>query len=133
MKEVYKEQKSYTHPGTISQSRIDILNSPKMVTSNKGDELLKSDAFEPIFDTLREILNNKNSQYTQDPIGVLSIDDLLCQIKIKAVRAQLAATEEKRIDELQDIIVYCMLTLDKIQSSCYGDSSDLETVIRSEV
>ena len=78
-------------------------------------ELMKSDRFENLFSGIKNILNLKNDQYLIDPIDVLSIDDLLCQIKIKAVRAQLTSREEKREDELMDIIVYCLLTLDKQQ------------------
>ncbi len=76
---------------------------------------VKSDRFENLFSGIRNILNLKNDQYRIDPIDQLTIDDLLCQIKIKAVRAQLTSREEKREDELMDIIVYCLLTLDKQQ------------------
>jgi len=77
-------------------------------------ESKKSDSFKSLFDTIKEVLDAKNGQYSIDPISVLSTDDLLCQIKIKAVRAQLVNMKDKRIDELTDIIVYSLLTWKKI-------------------
>lgn len=92
------------------------------VTKIKSDtvENQKSDKYESIFDSIKNVLNKKNSQYSTDPISVLSIDDLLCQIKIKAVRAQLANFKEKREDELLDIIVYSILTLKKVEENNRG-------------
>lgn len=75
---------------------------------------IKSNKFCTLFEKIRSVLNGKDGEYRTDPIDVLSTDDLLCQIKIKAVRAQLALKNEKLEDELLDIIVYSMLTLDKI-------------------
>lgn len=83
---------------------------------------LKSLRFESIIDSIKSILDGKHNQYRSDPINVLSTDDLLCQIKIKAVRAQLAIRPEKMEDELLDIIVYSMLTLKKV----YADNPELE-------
>ena len=45
---------------------------------------------------------------------MLSVDDLLTQIKIKAIRAKLTLEDEKRMDELLDIAVYSILTLEKM-------------------
>lgn len=86
-------------------------NHPTVVPANSR----KSDSFEPLFDAIKNVLNNKNNQYSIDPISILSLDDLLTQIKIKAVRAELAITSEKRTDELMDIIVYALLTLNKVK------------------
>jgi hypothetical protein len=75
----------------------------------------KSDSYNDFINEIKAVIDGKNSEYKSDPIGVLSVDDLLCQIKIKGVRAQLAITREKRKDELLDIIVYSLLTMRKIE------------------
>jgi hypothetical protein len=75
----------------------------------------KSDSYQGIIDEIKATIDGKNSEYKADPITVLSVDDLLCQIKIKGVRAQLAVTSEKQKDELLDIIVYSLLTMRKIE------------------
>lgn len=75
---------------------------------------LKSDTFEPIFDKVKNIINLKDSQYSSDPIKVLSVTELLYQIRIKAVRADLATTLDKFEDEMLDIITYALLTLNKV-------------------
>lgn len=81
-------------------------------------EQQKSDRYVDILKAVTDILNSKDTQYHTDPIGVLSVDDLLCQIKIKAIRAQLTSPGNftKLEDELLDIIVYSILTLKKVQS-----------------
>lgn len=89
----------------------------KRLSSSIGlvKEHKKSDQYEPLFEQIKSVLNSKNDQYLVDPISVLTIDDLLCQIKIKAVRAQLTCDPIKLEDELQDIVVYGLLTLHKIK------------------
>lgn len=94
-------QKSNESKESETQS-VKVTNSPK------------SERFNYIIESIQKILNQKNTQYKTDPIQILSTDDLLCQIKIKAVRAQLTSDSDKLEDELLDIIVYSMLTLDKI-------------------
>ena len=78
----------------------------------------KSNQFTDIFNQIKSIINSKNTQYTTDPIDLLAIEDLLTQIKIKAIRAQLTNEENKTklLDELIDVIVYSMLTMKKIKS-----------------
>jgi hypothetical protein len=61
-----------------------------------------------------DIIDSKKDQYDGDPIAVLSLDNLLNQIEIKAVRARMSKTNEKRIDELLDNAVYSILTIEKI-------------------
>ena len=55
----------------------------------------KSDGYRDIFEQIENIINSKNTQYTIDPIEILSINDLLTQIKIKAIRAQLTKLQNK--------------------------------------
>jgi hypothetical protein len=88
-------------------------------------ESLKSDAYTDIFDSVINTLNSKDTQYTVDPIEVLSVVDLLTQIKIKAVRAQLTSPGKvaKLEDELLDIITYSVLTLKKVRNN----TRDLQT------
>jgi hypothetical protein len=78
----------------------------------------KSDGYRDIFEQIENIINSKNTQYTIDPIEILSINDLLTQIKIKAIRAQLTNEQNKTklLDELIDVIVYCMLTMKKVNN-----------------
>ena len=78
----------------------------------------KSDDYRDIFEQIENIINSKNTQYTIDPIEILSINDLLTQIKIKAIRAQLTNEQNKTklLDELIDVIVYCMLTMKKVNN-----------------
>jgi hypothetical protein len=78
-------------------------------------EILKSDRayIAEILDKIKYIINTKNNKYTIDPITILTTEDLLTQIKIKAVRAQLCKKDEV-YDELYDIIVYSILTLSKL-------------------
>lgn len=75
--------------------------------------------FEPIIKTVTDTINTKPTQYHINPISILTIDDLLCQIKIKAVRAQCTSRDniDKQLDELLDIIVYSMLAWKKIQET----------------
>ncbi len=86
----------------------------------REDEIItkKSDGYRGIFEQIENIINSKNTQYTTDPIEILSISDLLTQIKIKAIRAQLTNDENKTklLDELIDVIVYCMLTMKKVNN-----------------
>jgi uncharacterized protein involved in tolerance to divalent cations len=87
----------------------------------REDEIIikKSDGYREIFEQIENIINSKNTQYTTDPIDILSISDLLTQIKIKAIRAQLTNDENKTklLDELIDVIVYCMLTMKKVNNN----------------
>lgn len=98
------------------------MNTPHEIVEvckmEKTVESLKSDAYTDIFDSVINTLNSKDTQYTDDPIEVLSVEDLLCQIKIKAVRAQLTSPVNvaKLEDELLDIITYSMLTLKKVRA-----------------
>ncbi|MFA5248424.1 MAG: hypothetical protein WC877_00960 [Dehalococcoidales bacterium] len=100
----------------ISLGKPDTLSQPVDIT-NRTENSEKSKKFTMLFNKISGILNSKDLQYREDPIFVLSTIDLLTQIKIKAVRAELTIypdKAEKLEDELLDIIVYSMLTLDKI-------------------
>ena len=103
------------------------IDSTYTITTNSPVTSPKSDRFEPIFDEIRSIINAKSTQYATDPITVLSLADLLTQIKIKAIRAQLTCDTTKLSDELLDIIVYCMLTLDKTFK--YNECKDVNEVL----
>jgi len=86
---------------------------------------LKSDnmkSLERVIDTI----NRKDKQYFKDPIQVLSIDDLLTQVKIKVIRAKLTLDDEKRKDEILDGAVYLILTLEKMLMEPVNDYNGME-------
>ncbi|MFA5760381.1 MAG: hypothetical protein WC877_01310 [Dehalococcoidales bacterium] len=104
-------------------NKVDNMEESKPVSRNSL--LLKSDnmkSLERVIDTI----NRKDKQYFKDPIQVLSTDDLLTQIKIKAIRAKLTFDDEKRMDELLDIAVYSILTLEKMLIEPVGEHTGVE-------
>lgn len=78
-----------------------------------NDPMKKSDTSKAL-DRVINTLDSKCNQYRKDPIDVLSIDELLTQLKIKVIRAQLTSDNLKQEDELLDVAVYAILTLDKM-------------------
>ena len=112
-----KEKKS------VCEIVSDNMEESKPVSRNSL--LLKSDnmkSLERVIDTI----NRKDKQYFKDPIQVLSIDDLLTQVKIKVIRAKLTLDDEKRKDEILDGAVYLILTLEKMLMEPVGEHTGVE-------
>lgn len=117
-----------------SGDSIDIVSEYKFDAVNPNDPTLEENFEDMISDAIKEIrtksslksssltslkrvietIDKKDKQYKRDPIDVLSVDDLTTQIKIKAIRACLTSDNIKKEDELLDIAVYSILTLEKM-------------------
>ena len=57
----------------------------------------------------------RNSQYIESPLNILPVEDWLTQVAIKGVRAQQAIPVLKVCDELIDVSVYAIMTLEQIE------------------
>lgn len=64
---------------------------------------------------VRSLFESRNDKYKISPVVILPVESWLHQIRIKAERALQATSDEKRVDELRDCAVYCLLTLAKMQ------------------
>ncbi|HQE49133.1 MAG TPA: hypothetical protein PKV93_07250, partial [Fervidobacterium sp.] len=65
-------------------------------------------------DRMKELHAKKGDGYVKDVIGELPIEMWTSQIVIKATRAHYAKRDDKRVDELFDTAVYCLLTLEEM-------------------
>lgn len=70
--------------------------------------------FDDLCDRMKELHAKKGDGYVKDVIGELPIEMWTSQIVIKATRAHYAKRDEKRVDELFDTAVYCLLTLEEM-------------------
>lgn len=58
--------------------------------------------------------NSKGKQYKREPVEYMEIDECIVQVKIKAIRAKEAISTEKQIDELKDVAVYAIKTMQRL-------------------
>ena len=70
--------------------------------------------FNALCDRMKRLHAKKGDGYVKNVIGELPIDMWTSQVVIKATRAHYAKREEKRVDELFDTAVYCLLTLEEM-------------------
>jgi len=98
-----------------------IVNMAAPTNKSKVEDLPKHERMESI-KLLLETIDKKNDEYTVDPISVITIDDIITQIIIKAIRARYSKTTEKRLDELNDIAAYSVLGREKVLNSINTNS-----------
>jgi len=114
--------------GDIMYSIINEMNGSSTPVGVKCGGIDKSscEPYKSILEKIRQIIDLKNKQYTEDPIETLSLDDLLTQIKIKAVRAQLTNQNdiEKLLDEMFDTAIYDILAIAKVIKSNQKSNGD---------
>lgn len=70
--------------------------------------------FNALCDRMKELHDRKGDGYVKDVIGELPNNMWTGQIVIKAMRAHYAKRDEKRVDELFDTAVYCLLVLERM-------------------
>jgi hypothetical protein len=70
--------------------------------------------FNALCDRMKELHAKKGDGYVKDVIGELPIEMWTSQIVIKATRAHYAKGDDKRVDELFDTAVYCLLVLERM-------------------
>ena len=70
--------------------------------------------FDDLCDRMKELHAKKGDGYVKDVIGELPIEMWTSQIVIKATRAHYAKRDDKRVDELFDTAVYCLLVLERM-------------------
>jgi len=70
--------------------------------------------FNALCDRMKELHAKKGGGYVKDVIGELPIEMWTSQIVIKATRAHYAKRDDKRVDELFDTAVYCLLVLERM-------------------
>ena len=72
------------------------------------------DTFSQLCDRIKDLHVQKGTTYTKNVVEELPVDMWLSQIVIKATRAKYAVRDAKRVDELFDTAVYCLMTLEKM-------------------
>lgn len=75
--------------------------------------------FDDFAKELIEIHRKKQDGYLLAPLDELPVPVWLAQIQIKATRAKYASERAKLVEELKDTAVYCLLLLEKLESSLY--------------
>lgn len=73
-----------------------------------------NDTFSQLCDKIKTLHDQKGTTYTKNVIEELPVDMWLSQVVIKATRAKYAVKDAKRVDELFDTAVYCLLALEKM-------------------
>ncbi|MDD4471760.1 MAG: hypothetical protein PHT97_11455, partial [Methanoculleus sp.] len=81
---------------------------PTVTTANP------SDTFTQLCDRIKTLHAQKGTTYTKNVIEELPVDMWLSQVVIKATRAKYAVKDAKRVDELFDTAVYCLMTLEEM-------------------
>lgn len=81
--------------------------------------------FDELCDRMKELHNQKGQGYSQDVIPMLPREAWEWQIVIKAMRARLAVGDKKKVDELWDTAVYCLLELERMAN----DGVDMSPVM----
>lgn len=87
-----------------------------------------SDTFTQLCDRIKDLHAQKGTTYTKNVIEELPVDMWLSQVVIKATRAKYAVKDAKRVDELFDTAVYCLLVLEEMGKR----GVDLTPIVRSE-
>mgnify|MGYP001274427915 CR=1 FL=1 len=62
---------------------------------------------------IKLLFESKNSQYKVSPVVTIPTESWCHQIKIKSERALQVIDDEKRIEDLKDCAVYCLLAIAK--------------------
>ena len=89
--------------------------------------------FDDLCDRMKELHVKKGDGYVKNVIGELSIEMWISQIVIKATRGHYAKRDDKRVDELFDTAVYCLLVLERMvqdgidMTSIMGVGNHVET------
>ena len=84
-------------------------------TPSTGFMLDGNDEFEQQLISIARLHRERNSQYLTSPLEILPIEMWLSQIAIKGMRAYQAIHTGKIVDELNDNIVYSIMTLVQIK------------------
>jgi hypothetical protein len=74
-----------------------------------------TDTFEQQLIRIAQLHRERNSQYMTSPLEILPVEMWLSQIAIKGMRAYQAIHTGKIVDELNDNIVYSIMTLEQIE------------------
>ena len=67
--------------------------------------------------------NSKGAQYKREPVEYIEIDECIVQVKIKAIRAKESIGTEKQIDELKDVAVYAIKTMQRLLNEGTKDTA----------
>ncbi len=111
MESSYNGDKSCVAFGTKDSN--DVIKVRAFFMNEQPESMKKSDTSEAMKRVV-DTLDSKCNQYRRDPIDVISTNELITQLKIKVIRAQLTSDKAKQEDELLDVAVYAILTLDKL-------------------
>jgi len=83
-------------------------DTPTVTTANPNT------TFDQLCDRIKTLHAQKGTTYTKNVIEELPVDMWLSQVVIKATRAKYAVKDAKRVDELFDTAVYCLMTLEEM-------------------